>query len=101
MHNTVVTSVVLTDEDLVFFSRPVNGKGGMQSLLRALQKHRSGRVQYLTQLLAERVKRYAMKYGDGGWQRRLLRLVVYLAPVIPAPPCCQEGADVASKRDVG
>lgn len=73
-------NVILNDEDLEVFSRQINGKGGWQSLLRSLAASRRGRVQSLSETQYERVARYAMKYGSGGWQDRLLRLIQKFRP---------------------
>jgi len=60
----------------------VRGKGGFQSLLRVLGSslHEQRGVTYLVinTPTAERVRRYATKYGEGGWEERLRPIVAAL-----------------------
>ena len=55
-------------------ARQINGRGGYQSLLRSLQRSRTGKFLALDPVTSERVVRYAEKYGDGGFQERLVEL---------------------------
>lgn len=63
--------ILLDVSELAWLSRPVNGQGGFQSLLRALARNRKGQLQYVPSTLVERIRRYACKYGKGGFQGRL------------------------------
>ena len=65
--------VSLTDSDLFYLSRPINGSGGFQDLLRRLQSGIDSRARTLTIRSSdiERVLRYANDYGTGGFQGRL------------------------------
>ena len=56
--------------------RPVVGKGGMQSLLRYLQKklERDG-VLLLSDKDIKRIRSYVDKYGQGGFQDRLKPII--------------------------
>lgn len=53
--------------------RPVNGQGGFQSLLRALQKSfdRKTKTVTLTGDQIEKINRYTTDYGAGGFEDRL------------------------------
>jgi serine/threonine-protein kinase HipA len=62
--------VLLSNNELEPLERPVSGSGGMQSLLRSLQRLRNGRIQSLTPELAEAVARRAY-WSQGGFQGRL------------------------------
>jgi len=55
-------------------TRQINGQGGYQSLLRRLQRSRTGKFLALDRVTSERVVRYAEKYGEGGFQERLTEL---------------------------
>ncbi len=63
--------MLLTPAEVEWLSRPIRGRGGFQSLLRALTRHRTGNIQRVPDHLAERIHRYANKYGEGGFQGRL------------------------------
>lgn len=63
--------VLLTSAEVELLMKPVRGKGGFQSLLKALQRELRGKVLTLTPALAARVTRYRAKYGSGGFQGRL------------------------------
>lgn len=62
--------VVLCENELEPLQRPVAGSGGMQSLLRSLQRLREGRIQKLTPEMAEMIVRRA-SWSQGGFQGRL------------------------------
>jgi len=56
--------------------KKVRGEGGFQSLLRELgsrltEQKGGGTHLVIDARTAERIKRYATKYGKGGWQERL------------------------------
>lgn len=63
--------VVLGPSELALLSKPVNGQGGFQSLLKELRGNLHGNVLTLTPSLRERIQRYIENYGDGGFERRL------------------------------
>ncbi len=71
--------LLLDVSELAWLSKPVNGQGGFQSLLRALAKNRSGQMQFVPPTLVERIQRYARKYGKGGFQGRLRSLAQRLS----------------------
>jgi hypothetical protein len=50
--------------------RPVRGRGGFQSLLRKLQDQLDGDVLRLEPADVERLIRYTLEYGTGGFQNR-------------------------------
>lgn len=66
-------TITLTDAEAEPIRRPANGTGGMQSLLRELQSKlsRQNTIQ-LTPSQIERILRYGMNYGQGGFQDRLV-----------------------------
>lgn len=69
--------VVLSKEDLVELNKPIVGEGGFQDLLRRLQGYivpNTNSVRIPIEEL-ETLVRYAMSYGQGGWQGRLTSLV--------------------------
>ena len=68
-------SIDLTDDELAVITRPVRGKGGFQSLLKALRRNMEGSRLNITPSLAQRIVRYATRYGCGGFQDRLRRIV--------------------------
>lgn len=63
--------IVLRDDQVRRLMREVRGEGGFQSLLRDIQNHISSDKLTLSPSLRQKVVRYALKYGDGGFQRRL------------------------------
>ncbi len=63
--------VQLTPDPVDFLNRPIQGQGGYQSLLARLQSNMHGNLFRLTQDDCEKVARYAMQYGQGGFQERL------------------------------
>ncbi len=64
-------NVELSDELVALLQRPVNGRGGFQNLLRKLQGQLSGNVLTVTEQDVERMVRYSLSYGEGGFQGRL------------------------------
>ena len=68
-------SIDLTDDELAVVTRPVRGSGGFQSLLKALRRNMEGSRLSITPSLAKRIARYATRYGRGGFQDRLRRIV--------------------------
>jgi hypothetical protein len=68
-------SLSLTPSGAEALGRPVRGSGGFQTLLRCLQRaNRNGNTILIDGGLAERISRYAVRYGEGGFQARLRRL---------------------------
>lgn len=63
--------IELSSEDYELLMRPVAGSGGWQSLLRKLQKQVKGKTLTLTASDSQRILRYILSYGSGGWQDRL------------------------------
>ena len=51
-------------------NRPVRGRGGFQSLLRKLQRQLQGTRLEVTEDDIERLVRYSLQYGKGGFQQR-------------------------------
>jgi hypothetical protein len=64
--------VQLTKQDAEKLSKPVNGQGGFQNLMRGLQKRLRGRQVWVTQEEIVRIYRYATRGGQGGFQGRLM-----------------------------
>ena len=67
--------VILSEDDHAVLLRDIRGHGGFQSLLRAVRRNMRGNVLLLTPSLRARIERYASKYGGGGFQQRLGRIV--------------------------
>lgn len=64
--------IALTPDELEKLSRPVQGQGGFQSLLRHIQSQLINQSQLELQLDDVRqIARYRAKYGGGGFQGRL------------------------------
>jgi hypothetical protein len=69
-------TVTLTAGELAVFDRQppsTKGNGGWQRLMVGLQEkvNRSTRTLTLTGSDIERIRRYALSYGNGGWENRL------------------------------
>lgn len=63
----------LNEHESEALMRKVNGEGGFQSLLRALQRgfdRRSGTLTVTAEQI-ERINRYTQQYGAGGFEDRL------------------------------
>jgi hypothetical protein len=85
MTATLSIRVVLPQTAIAKLERPVNGKGGFQSLLRELQRRvQNGNELVLTLVLAARIARYVHKYGNGGFQGRLDAVLSVLAELASA-----------------
>lgn len=66
-------TIYLTDEEAEPIRRDVNGKGGMQNLLKGLQtKLNTDNSIQLTPAEIEKILRYGLNYGQGGFQNRLV-----------------------------
>lgn len=61
-------------------SKPVNGKGGHQTLLRRLQKQTADGVLTVEPPDMEKMLRYMLSYGAGGFQQRLAAATGRKAP---------------------
>jgi hypothetical protein len=64
------------EKSLLFKQDPASrNKGGFQALLIKLQSHtdNAGRL-FITHSLIEKIQRYAFRYGNGGWESRLVRV---------------------------
>ena len=68
-------TIRLTAEERLVLDRDINGRGGFQSLLRAIRARIREDSVSLTPALRERILRYASRYGRGGFQGRLGRIV--------------------------
>ena len=61
--------IVLSPEQVELLKRPVAGRGGMQSLLRDLQKRIGKEWELLlTRKDITRIRSYVESYGQGGFQ---------------------------------
>lgn len=71
--------IVLTPALIQILKRPVEGQGGLQSLLRRLNRNLApdGSLN-LTDTDVERIRRYASEYGQGGFEDRLKPLVLLI-----------------------
>lgn len=68
--------IVLSPEQVKLLMRPVAGRGGMQSLLRDLQKRigKEGAL-LLNKKDVIRIRSYVDSYGQGGFQDRLKPII--------------------------
>jgi hypothetical protein len=72
-------TIPLTAEEADKIRMKVIGFGGLQDLLRALQKQLDdGNVLSVTPSQIERILRYSQSYGSGGFQGRLQGVLVEL-----------------------
>jgi hypothetical protein len=78
-------TIELSHDELDYLNKPVNGQGGFQDLLRSLGAQRQGNQQSFTSAQAERVLRYSSKYGQGGFEDRLLTFVEKVADAAGLP----------------
>ena len=62
--------IQLSHRALARLTRPVNGEGGFQSLLRHLQPQISGTTLTVSATDLEKLQRYSYSYGEGGFQWR-------------------------------
>lgn len=64
--------IQLTAADVAKFKKPVRGRGGFQSLLRAIAKKiQPDDTVSLTDGENERLIRYSFQYGQGGFEDRI------------------------------
>lgn len=66
-------TIMLTEEDAQWLSKPIVGNGGFQRLLRYWNAHRLGKCILLDDpvWIARSAKYVVNDYGNGGFQRRL------------------------------
>jgi hypothetical protein len=60
------------DQKELLLGKEINGEGGFQSLLRKFQEQVVGDILWLNPKDVERVHRYRTKYGQGGFENRLM-----------------------------
>ena len=71
LESAAVLTIQLSPDEANRLRLPVNGQGGMQSLLRGLRRGLSENgVLSVTPDQIERIVRYAQSYGEGGFQSR-------------------------------
>ena len=63
-------SIELTAAEAMTLRKPIRGRGGFQSLLRRLQCQLTGQLVDVTVADMERLRRYSVAYGRGGFQCR-------------------------------
>ena len=69
----------LAASDVATLRKPVNGQGGMQTLLRNLQERvGDDGTLLLTRAEVEKIRRYAKEYGEGGFQNRFRMILASL-----------------------
>ena len=63
--------IKLSPGEIELLNKPVRGEGGMESLLLQLQRKLKldGSIE-LSQAEIERITRYCLEYGEGGFQER-------------------------------
>lgn len=74
----------LEQEMISKIERPVNGKGGFQSLIRKLQKNLDGDFLEIDLNDLERINRYSTCYGKGGFEEQLFQLILPSNNEIPS-----------------
>ncbi len=63
--------IQLTTAEVARYSKPVQGRGGFQSLLRRISKQIStSGVMTISAADAEKLVRYSFRYGPGGFENR-------------------------------
>lgn len=74
-----MAQIKLTSEEVERLRRPVEGRGGLQSLLRRLGKSilQDGTL-VVSDEDVEKIRRYTGRYGQGGFQDRLKPLLPLL-----------------------
>lgn len=80
MEAMTARAIRLTSDDLSYLERPVTGEGGFQSLLRHLKASVAGTNLVVDDETIEQMRRYAGKYGSGGFQARLREMLDSIAP---------------------
>lgn len=76
-------TIGVDQETREFLSRPVNGQGGFQDLLRELNRNLDGSSLVISsQSVAERIVRYSEEYNEGGFQNRLKTLADQVKPLL-------------------
>lgn len=67
-------NIELTDDELELLSRPVDGEGGFQDILRLMKSREQEGMLSVSGTEARKIIRYARTYGQGGFQDRLRAL---------------------------
>lgn len=62
--------IVLSGPARKAYAKPVNGRGGHQTLIRRLQKQIDNGILTVSDADIEKIARYAAMYGGGGFQDR-------------------------------
>lgn len=70
----------LSPHQLRALGKPVNGRGGHQTLLRRLQAQTTDGVLTIDNSDMEKILRYILSYGRGGFQSRLAGVTGRRAP---------------------
>jgi len=72
----LMVSITLSEGALSTLLRPARGQGGYQAFQEKLQQQADRRTRqlFLTADDQERLQRYTLRYGGGGWQSRLRRI---------------------------
>lgn len=78
MNTRLTIRLDLGPEAVAALRRQVNGEGGFQNLLRALQRQLTENELVLTPDLIEKIARYVDRYGKGGFQGRLDAVLIDL-----------------------
>ena len=84
-------TVRLTEDELELLSRPVEGQGGFQDILKLMQSRLQGDQLSVSGTEAERIVRYVEEYGVGGFQERLSPLADRLRTRLDAGAEDQDG----------
>jgi hypothetical protein len=81
MNDDTTTTIRLGPAELEELRKPVNGQGGMQTLMLTIQSKISedGSLQISPEEL-ERIRRYATEYGEGGFQNRFRTILRHVVP---------------------
>ena len=66
-----MVTIQLTDDEIELLSRPIEGQGGFQDTLKLMQSRLQDDQLSVTEQEAERIVRYVVDYGGGGFQERL------------------------------
>lgn len=97
-HPDTSRPIELTDEAVALVSKPANGSGGIQSLLRSLQANLEGNTLNLRRKQFERLREYLVNLGGGGRARMQPVMDCVLAAVIRAGSLQQLFNDGKSAR---
>lgn len=69
----IITIQLTKDEVDIYANKPINGRGGFQTLLKRIAKglRKSTKSLIISMDDLEKIARYAKNYGQGGFQNRL------------------------------